>query len=270
MKIVHHIGINPDIDQRLTLMGLGIDIPFSKSNLTGAVAIELEESSDEYKKIQPYLELWKVMDATATLFTEAEVRDAPFLAMRDVWANGYPMPDNNFGYMDITYNSSDYCKECGIGLVQKEPFRIKKEPNWGGKNMFSLNWVYDELFVKPELYENVFKKYNIKTMPVLLYKKDTVLENVVQLQIAESNANLELEGNSYIECGSCGRIRYDMVTRGFFPSFKELFSRPSIVKTKEFFGTGKNARKYIVISSQILEELNKYKIKCNFIPMNQG
>src|SRR5437868_14125543 len=115
------------------------------------------------------------------------------------------MPDNDFEYMHITYDNSNYCEKCGIGLLQKEPFRIKEKPKWGNKKMFSLNWVFDELFVRKDFYDSLFKTIGIESEKVLLYKKDTIIEDTVQLITPKTEVSLDLEGYSFEVCKKIGR-----------------------------------------------------------------
>lgn len=267
MKIIHRVGINPDDYQRRTLRELGIELPTSDNPYTSAVTLELEEQSEEYKKLKPYIESWQLFDAVGTIFSTEDLESAKLLGFRDCWANGYPMPDNNGGYKEITYDRADYCKECGIGLVQKAPFRLKKEPNWGKKKMFMLNWVYDEIFVKKDLYEEVFKKYGMETMPVLLYKKETIIADTVQLLIPATDISLKLESYSYEVCNVCNRKRYNLINKGKFPFFEQEITDRHFFKSKEYFGTGANARKYIFLSSEIRTELLEQKVKANYIPV---
>ena len=266
MKIIHRIGINPDDKQRQILENLGIQIPKSENPYSGSVTFDLDEDSGEYKKIEPFITLWRLFDATGTIFTDAEINSADFLILISPWTNGYPMPDNDGGYKHTTFNNENYCKKCGGGLTQKDSFRLKKEPNWGNKKIFSLNWVYDEFFARKDFYEDVLMAYGLEAQPVLLYKKDTVIESTIQLKIPVTNSPLLLDGLSYITCEVCNRKRYDLINRGFFPPFLQNVKTLHLFKSKENFGTGGNTRKYVFISQALRLEFIRNKIKANYIP----
>lgn len=225
------------------------------------------EENETYWKLKPYLDTWEIHETVRTKFTEEEENNAKRLVLLSPWANGYPMPDGDNGYQHTTYDNTEYCNTCGMGLKQKEPFRLKKAPNWSGhKRMFSLNWVFDELFVRKDFYESLFKPIGIKIEKVLLYKKETMIEDTVQLVIPETDIDLSLEDYSFEICKDCNRKRYDLINKGFFPSFKEDVGDMQIFKSKEWFGTGANARKYIFISQTLRKELLKAKISANYIP----
>lgn len=229
------------------------------------------EENETYLKLKPYLDKWNVSDIVVSSFSLDEENQASRLVVLSPWANGYPMPDNDNGYKKTTYTDSDYCNTCGVRLVQKEPFRLKKVPNWTGhKKMFSLNWIYDELFVRKDFYEDLFKPIGIKGEKVLLYKKETVIEDTVQLIIPETEVSLNLEGYPFEICKDCGYKRYNLINKGFFPSFKEDVGDMQIFKSKEWFGTGASARKYIFVSQALRKEFLKLKIGANYIPCESG
>lgn len=232
----------------------------------GFNSIVIEENG-AYFELVTFFDKWQVRDYVVSKFSEEEENIAKRLILLSPWANGYPMPDGDNGYQQTTYDNSAYCNICGMGLKQKEPFRLKKAPNWSGhKSLFSLNWVYDEFFAKKDFYENLFRSIGIESEKVLLYKKETVIEDTVQLIIPETEAALNLEGYSFEVCKDCGRKRYDLINKGFFPSFKEDVGDMQIFKSKEWFGTGASARKYVFISAELRNKLIKHKVNANYIP----
>lgn len=260
MKNLHNIFSDWDKKQAAILEQHGINIEL------GYYSFWIEEN-ELYGKLKPYFDKWDIKETVVSKFTEEEENNAKRLILLSPWANGYPMPDSDNGYQKTTYDNTEYCNTCGMGLKQKEPFRLKKAPNWSGhKRMFSLNWVFDELFVRKDFYESLFKPIGIKSERVLLYKKETVIEDTVQLVIPETDIVLTLEDYSFEICKDCNRKRYDLINKGFFPSFKEDVSNMQIFKSNERFGTGANARKYIFISQTLRKELLKAKISANYIP----
>jgi len=70
-----------------------------------------------------------------------------------------------------------------MGLVQKAPFRMRGEPKWGTKHILQMNWVFDEFFVRIEVWDKVFRKFGIEKLPVVQHKTDKPLESVVQLKV---------------------------------------------------------------------------------------
>jgi len=260
MKNIHTVYCDWDKSKMKILEKFGIKVECGFNKLV------LEEN-ETFFQVKAFLETWKANDYVISKFSEEEENNATRLILLSPWANGYPMPDSNFGYKKTTYNDAEHCKTCGMGLVQKEPFRLKKEPNWSGnKKMFSLNWVYDEFFLQNSFYNEVFNDKGIKSEIVLLFKKETVIKSTIQLTIPITEVDLDLEGYSYEICKECNRKKYNLVNEGFFPAFKENVKGLHLFKCKEWFGTGANARRYIFISKELRQELLKSKVTASYIP----
>lgn len=260
MKNLHEIFLNWDHNQVKILRQFGIEAEL------GYYSFWLEEN-ETYWQLKPYFEKWEVEETVISKFSEEEEENANRLILLSPWANGYPMNDLDNGYQHTTYDNTEYCNTCGMGLLQKEPFRLKNAPKWGGKKkIFSLNWVYDELFARKDFYETFFKPIGIKSEKVLLYKNDTVIEDTVQLIIPDTGIALNLEDYPVEICKDCNRKRYDLINKGFFPSFKEHVGDMQIFKSKEWFGTGANARRYIFVSQGLRRQFVKSKINANYIP----
>ncbi len=262
MKIIHKIGINPDNYQKQKLCDIGINV--SQNSFQ---TFEIEENSEQFMRLKPYIEMWELPDMINTEFTNRELNAALLLVYNFTWVNGYPQPEDDFGYIGTTYKKEGYCKTCGTGLIQQAPFRLKKEPNWGTKKMFELNWVFDEIFVRKEVYEEIFKKYGIEAMPVFLYKKDVVIENTVQLNIPSIKVLSDLEKQPFEICKTCGTKKYNPQIKGFFPPFKAPVEGLQIFKGQEYFGSGASAHKKIFLTQELYKEMQKYKIKSEFIPL---
>lgn len=256
MKIIYIIHNDWKKDQVKILASFGINVE------VGFNRIDVEDGP-LYEKIEDYLNDWEVEKSVGTLYDKTDIKKSDLLVYVSVWPNGYPQPENVPGYINLTYNTDNYCKDCGIGAVQKEPFRIKKEPKWGEKKIFELNWVFDEVFVRKDIYESVFKVLGIECLPVLLTKKNTVIENTVQLIIPTINKNpLKLQEQLYEKCKSCGEIKYSPQIKGFFPAFKDnVAASLQIFKCAEFFGSGGEAHNKIFITKELLQKLNALKIK---------
>ena len=181
--------------------------------------------------------------------------------------NGYPQPEDKFGYREVTYDTKKYCVECGIGAIQKAPFRIKKSPKLGTKKLFELNWINDEIFVNKKTYESVFQNLGLETWPVMLYKKELIIEDTVQLKIPIIDVPLMLQHQPFEMCKHCGEKKYNPQIKGFFASFKRSVSDLQIFKCREYFGSGGEAFNKIFITQQLLTELNALNIKPNIIPV---
>lgn len=266
MKIVHRVAFCPNDSQLGEIRSLGIspkidDSPLTK-RLTGVfVWFDIDESHPAWPKLSAMLDEWDVTTFSGARFSEKDRHAAPFLEL-GAWAHGYPMPDLDFGYLEATYDLADYCEKCGIGNRQIAPFRMKREPKWGKKHIMSLEWVYDELFVQPEAWERTFRPFGIGCRPVLHHKSGSKLQTVVQLDITATAASpLKIPADQPTEfCATCGRTKYQPIQLGPFPGF-ETEPTEAMLKTREWFGSGAEARRPVIISSRLFRTMREHQIK---------
>lgn len=205
-----------------------------------------------------------------TIYDNKEINNASLLVYNATGADGYPQPEDDFGYIGTTYKKEWYCTVCGTGLIQQSPFRLKKAPKWGNKKMFELNWVFDEIFVRKDVYEEIFAPIGIKSYPVLLYKKETEIEDTVQLIITEVETPLDLENQPFEICPVCNTKKYHPQIKGFFPPFKGAVPALPIFKSKEYFGSGASAHNKIFMTQELRQKMLKHKIKSQFMPTENG
>ncbi|WP_155826377.1 hypothetical protein [Leptospira alstonii] len=142
-------------------------------------------------------------------------------------------------------------------MKQKLPFQMKKEPKWGRNGILQLNWIFDEYFTTPEIWMSVFQPIGIACRPVI-DRKGVELKTVVQLVVKEEVGIVTTFLRE--KCSSCGRMKFLPVTRGPFPPLEE---RPlaSMVKTKEYFGSGGSAHRSVLISQQLTQILRLQKVQ---------
>jgi len=113
-------------------------------------------------------------DRVWTEFSADERKRATFLAM-GAWYHGYPQPEefspdassriDRLPYLRQTYDFSEACEECWKEGRQIAPFRMKKAPVWGRRSMLQLEWVREEFFVKPDVYECIFRPFGMGHRP---------------------------------------------------------------------------------------------------------
>ncbi len=263
MRFVHRIGLSATPSQLRELEGLGV----AARRPTGTalpgdslsfVAFDVDEEHPNWSKLRLLFERWKVSDFLTTEFTKEEVEAARWLNLVPDWHHGYPQPDEDFGYRRATYDLTDGCDACGIGMKQKAPFQMKGEPKWGRRAILQLNWVFDEYFVTPEIWSSVFKPRGIACRPVT-NTKGTELKTVVQL-VVEEEVGIVPDWLTSERCTKCGRVKYRPVTRGFFPALAASPTR-AIVKTSEYFGSGAAAHKRVLVSHELARALVAVKVR---------
>ena len=98
---------------------------------------------------------------------------------------GYPQPEDGFGYREATYDLSNYCPTCGMGAVQRAPFRMRSEPKQSRSQFLQLNWVFDEIFVRDVVIEVLAKGdvASVKSLRPVVHKTGRPVQSVSQLQI---------------------------------------------------------------------------------------
>ena len=203
-----------------------------------------------YSELAPLFMKWDVLDTLGFEFTKKEVLSSDYCVI-DRWnLFGYPMPDNDGSYLYKTYDTKEMCRECGVGLEQKDDFRVKKVPKYP---FWGLGWIFDEFFVRTDLYEKIFKPLGIGCRPLRKYKDDSIIDSYVQLVIPVIDESLDLSLYDPQTCAKCGVTKYDAKVHGFYPLHHHPL--PYIYKSKEFFGDGFSANRKIFVSALVRDKM---------------
>src|SRR5215831_10817776 len=183
MRIIHNISLNVDAQKERAFSEAGVALhPEGPPSLVAGLAtFRISEDDPRWPEVRALMEAFQIMDVSWTRFSASELDSARFLVLGITRHQGYPQPDHDFGYRNITYDCSDFCEACGTGLRQIAPFRFLRPPTWGKKSVLQLNWVFDEYFVKPDVWRDVFKPLGVASLPVLLHKTGEVIDSVVQI-----------------------------------------------------------------------------------------
>jgi hypothetical protein len=258
MKIIHRISLNPNEKQLEELLKLGADC---EEVGAGAVVFLMEEGHPNWPSISRLIQQWKMLDMVSTRFTKKELAQSQSILMEPGWHSGYPQPENEFGYLHITYDDRAYCNKCGVGLKQKAPFRMLHEPKWGSNDVLQLNWVFDEFFVTPNAFASVFEPFGVESLPVLNHKTGRNLESVVQLKIVDYTiAAIVVDDLPKLCCSVCNRVRLGKRAPGRFPHV-EMADGSHIAKTRDYFGTDAIAWNEVVISAALYRAAIEKKLK---------
>ncbi len=256
LKVLRSIGIEPAIDRNM---------------LCNSLSFEIDESSEQWPKQSALIKQWNAQESIQTIFTATECEKARHLEIAPQWRNGYPQPEDGFGYLSESYDLTNYCAECGIGAKQKSPFRIRGEPKWGRRQIFALNWVEDEFFVRREVWNLVFQPFGIGCWPVVHHRSGEVLTTVVQLQV-ESDASARIhcrdQDPASVYCPTCNRAKYLPISRGRFPPLQSPAGIP-IQKTREYFGSGASAWQATIVAAELFKAFGAAKLRgANFTPVD--
>lgn len=141
MRIKHHISVPVTPETKKNFASAGIDLEAMRKEGRSFAAFDITEEDPRWPALAIELSTTRAVDSIRTSCTGAELDSATYSTCNWRWEHGYPQPED--GYKQTTYDDSAYCKECGTGLVQKEPFRMRGEPRWGKHSLLTLFWIGD-------------------------------------------------------------------------------------------------------------------------------
>lgn len=258
MRISRHVcfraRMNPVTAQRVLASG----IPFERVDDSDFIVFDIYEDDPGWLAIKAALDADGQRAIPTTVFTPKELGEAEWLTVHSKWHNSYPQPEGEFGYRKITYDAENFCWECGAGLVQKAPFRLKTAPKWGTRHFFSLNWVLDALFVD-NVACNILESSGLTGFHFLPAKNksgDETLPGVQQLVVEMLTHPGIVTGGRDIDdictCAVCGRIKYHPTGVGMHAFHRDaLDGMPDVCRTHEVWGWDHGADRLILISQRM-------------------
>lgn len=201
-----------------------------------------------------------------TFFSDAERLAAEWCILRGA---GLIRPIEPVG----GYGSREYykgrCSACGSGWTEIAPFHVAKEPKLGRNAFGSFGSAY-ELFAIDEVFRT-FESEGIRgvdSWPILVGKdrhpgagvRQLLVKNVAAPALAEELVEHERFRSS--GCSACGPISYLFCSRGMLPLRRSaLRSDVDFQMTNEWFGSGRAARREILVSRRVVEVIlaNKWR-----------
>ena len=277
MKVKYRVGVNFNSVQVSQLRELAIYVE------QGFDVFKIYIDNPNLAKIQEIIgESWNKNIIPETEFSESDREKASYLNISPTKIFGYPQPE--YTEYEYPFDIYPYLKDV-FEIDKTDPeygalkgrqiggFRLKQEPNWGSSSIGSAHEISDFIFVKPEIYREVFQPLGIKCLPVLEYKTKKELRTVVQLVpqgIAESALDIKKEQiNEIQEVESWGIKKYILFDNNYYPSFIGNPGNFDFFLTQEYFGSGGMTDREVIISQKLYQLLKKHKIKGLYCsPMN--
>jgi hypothetical protein len=254
MRIIHRISVASSTTIQADLAAAGIEVPAA-----GMATFEIDQTDPAWPTVAEWAARHQPLDLVRTEFAPAEIDAAGWLELQPGWHHGYPQPkENSFGFRAATYDLADFCQECGVGLAQRAPFQMKAEPPWGGRGMLQLNWVFDEYFTTPAVWETVFAPFGVPRRPVL-HRTGAELTTVVQLVVDEP-VPVVVDGPPSQQCPRCQRTKFLPVKAGPFPALEREPSGP-VARTSQYFGSGGSAFRPVLLRSDLARALTRAKVR---------
>jgi hypothetical protein len=275
MEIINRICEfnNPKLKKKLDKM----NISYEYDDSIQSIVLEINENDAKWLKVKEIISKYDLFYTTHTSFSQKEIDEAEWLILFTTGHFGYPQPEDS--YFETTYNLSDYCKRCGMGAIQNNPFHLKTEPKHKRSHFLQLNWIFDEFFIQPEV-KTVFEKNNISGVEYIhpvFHKSNEPIYSIFQLKVnatlskglvtkslntvtciennEESHIKLNFGESSFSsEYPYCKRIKYHYPQRDMIKLLKNNFKNDAdIIKSHEYFGSGCSAHKLVIISQKVYE-----------------
>ena len=243
------------------------DFKFSGKEDDLCVSLDILESDSKWKLIEDYVQK-NITVLETPVFSKEELCAAEWLKVRSKWHNGYPQPEADYKYeKGITYTRENFCENCGRGLYQIGDFRISKQPNWGRRYFFMLNWVFDEMFVSNTT-RHFLEKNNVSGLHFREVKNkcgDVIFEDVWQMEIPYTLQPGIVPMKPMIEnvyiCPVCGGVKYHTKGVGILTYKREVFEgAPDFVKSEEIFGYNLWSAREIFIKQSVYKMLTENKM----------
>jgi hypothetical protein len=237
------------------LSEFGIDVPL------GFASFDIDESAASWKPVERKIQEWGAVDVITTQFNATELSEAPFLKMIPTWHWDYPQPEAKRGFWAATYNVNHLCPKCGCGAIQVSPFKIKGEPVWKKNHILQLNWVFGVFFCLPDIWQNIFKPFNVSQMEVLEYPTSKLLRSIVQvIPQGAITCGAKLEQYRSSICSRCGTKKYLPISRGFFPAEIPDETPLHYFTSEEWFGSGASGHHAIFVSQSLYRSITNAKL----------
>ena len=231
---------------------------------------EIPESRADFIEVKEFLDTkaGKIIQVRLD-YSKKELTAAAYLQLWLRKYSGYPQPetiDVKKLYINYTYDITNFCTNCGSGLIQNDSFYIKKSFNIEKIRFGGLYWVYDTFFITNELCDLLVKEgfTGIEFLPVKNIKTKQPIDNIVQLKInTVFPTKLKYEVKKVIECKVCNQKR-DLIKDG-----SEITVSKEILKdldkdfylSQEFTGDGLLCCRRVLISNRVYKFFNDNKIK---------
>jgi hypothetical protein len=205
---------------------------------------------------------------------------------------GYPQPENNFGYVDKTYDTSNACLTCNIGLRQKGEFRFKSEPKAKDSQFIGLNWVFDQIFVRQEV-KDIFEMEKVNGIefsnPVInktglpingLYQlhvdnllSEGLITEDLKFEICELPKDkselkfLEAIKSKLIQGPFCGHKKYNFPHADNYIKIKaeSIDNQTDFLRLNYYFGSGGSANRPIIVSDRVKKIIDRNKWRGVFL-----
>ena len=227
---------------------------------------EMTESDPRWPELKPYVE--GRLNFISTFFTDEERLAAEWCILR---GTGPLRPTEPVGGNWSRDYYEGRCPVCGSGWRQIAPFHVAREPRLGCNALGSFGYASAyALFAINEVFA-AFEAERIRgvdSWPFLVGKDKHPADNVKQLLIksvagpAIADELVEHERYRWSNCSGCGQRWHLFYSRGMLPLHRSaLRTDVDFQMTHEWFGSGRAARREILVSRRVAKVILTKKWK---------
>ena len=272
MKINYRFPKNFNSEQKNILKEYNIDIDIGFDAFT---ILNTDKYFNEVKEL--FKDDWESLAFPNMIYNKKEYESADTYVIHAKKYLGYAKPDTEkiVDTFEFPYNIEPQYKGVfkvkaqskEFGMLKGEQigyYQMKGEPKWGKNHIASLFDVFDDFFVKPEVYKNFFEPLGIESRKVLDFKTRKPLKTVIQLVtqgISKYKLNIDPKSiNISYEIKEWGITKY--VLRG--DKKEPLFTGNNdydFFRSQEYFGDGGMNLNNIYISKKLYNIITDNKLK---------
>ena len=230
---------------------------------------EIEDAHPYLDEIKNFLTINNINTPEIRLeYSKKELEEAPYLKIWLRKYSGYPQPESinaKKSYKNYTYDVTNFCENCGSGLVQNNSFYLKKSFNIKKLRFGGVYWVYDTFFITNELHDLFVKEgfTGIEFLPVKNIKTKETMDHILQLKINDIfPVKMKYETKKIIDCKVCNQKR-DLIRTDSTISFpKEIlkYLDKDFYVSQELTGDGFMCCRHVLISNRVYKFLSNNKI----------
>lgn len=265
---IHRVSFSPSLRSEIgpVLDSLGLD--YDESWLV----FDIQEGTAGWPEVSQLMKRYLGQTGCSSTFDDETLREASWLAILAGKPLGYPLPTEDFAYLELSYDLSDYCRNCGIGWMQVAPLRISQDSVPDDADIFGLFWEVSEVFVKKAIWFSVFAPLGVRCWEVVCDETGEPFDSVVQLRVgSESQVDLEIEEDwPREECPDCRRVKLHPGELWRYHDIRRERTAGPVARTTEWFGSGGSGWQRILIKQDLCHRLLDARVQEVFLRPTYG
>lgn len=266
MKVIHRIFFNPTHRGKVIKQFHKLGIHMKESGdkkIALCNYFDICEDDSLWPNVKEIISSAGILPTTKTVFTKKEIVSAEWVWVFPAWLSGYPMPDLDGSYKEVSFNPEKECPECGIGKEQTASIHLKREPKLRRNDFMGIFWTYD-IFARPEVFDIMLQEgiEGVEPMLAIHHTLRTPLKKIKQLRILKEHRPCIIDDNLVRDRTTCGHVKYNVLSRGMMKFSGDAFGHiPDLIRTYEWFGSGHSAFQLVLASAKFVQVYmeNKWK-----------